>query len=174
MPIKAECPNCKARFSAESHYVGKRGKCPKCEQSFIVESIKEDFPPEPAITRESPAVDSEKWARNFQDDQKFIPPIPVESPKTMALSSYPTPSFSGLKFLCWGLITMFSLGFFAGVLLLAMGFINAEPEVAVAGATILYGSLPFLLVKEVITLLLHLERNTRRAAEGIEQLTQAH
>ncbi len=36
MKLKFECPNCASSFNVPEEYAGKRAKCAKCNQSFVV------------------------------------------------------------------------------------------------------------------------------------------
>lgn len=37
--MRTQCPNCKAVFKVPDEYKGKKSKCPKCKQSFVLDKL---------------------------------------------------------------------------------------------------------------------------------------
>jgi predicted Zn finger-like uncharacterized protein len=86
--MKTQCPNCKARFSANETSVGKQAKCPKCGRSFAVEPFVETpvavEPPvkSPPLARPRPLAGPEP----VETPVKVAEPVKEEKPEPKAAS----------------------------------------------------------------------------------------
>ncbi len=74
--MRTQCPNCNARFTVKEQNVGKRAKCPKCSQPFIIEEFVE-APVETPIEAPAQAPVEEK-PEPEKAPTPAVPPRPVE------------------------------------------------------------------------------------------------
>ena len=66
--MKTQCLHCKKLFNAPDEYNGKKGKCPKCKQSFIIGKLPSDGNNKPDNFSEQNKSDSNLHQDNFLDD----------------------------------------------------------------------------------------------------------
>ena len=62
---KTQCSNCQSTLRLKAGLIGKKVRCPKCEQAFIVTEIKDD-----GVVRENTSSAMEKSQKNQQEARK--------------------------------------------------------------------------------------------------------
>ena len=58
MPVTIACEHCGANFRVASKFLGRRGKCPKCEHVFLIESPSDGRVAEPSDSATKPSSPS--------------------------------------------------------------------------------------------------------------------
>ena len=163
MPFTATCPHCDATFTAPDAYAGKKGKCNKCGEKFVIER--------PASLTAVAAAEEEaedSWIDNIADEPPALA-NPVRSPASLFREVTPLKrNFGTLKLfaIAYGLlgVLILCIAVFAGVMALVDG--RAEGLLIIGSGVLL--CLPMLVVREIITLALAVEENTRITAEVLQ------
>jgi predicted Zn finger-like uncharacterized protein len=94
--MKTQCPNCNARFSTSDASAGKQAKCPKCEESFVIQPFIEtpaaEKPPvtiqkqvETKVQKAEPAETASKIATPKVSPLKGPEPVKTKASKTTGL-----------------------------------------------------------------------------------------
>jgi len=180
MPITAECPHCRARFSAEAHHVGRKGRCPKCKNAFEVQPVERekvaavDQPTPPPATHQTES----DWKFEVVNDPPPIRETIQEPATTQYVNQTPPPSFRQLKgpstvamrFLSFVFVVLFALSFIGGLLGIIGCLALESAAMLLPSIALMAGSFSWLLIRELITFILAIERNTRETANRVAQL----
>jgi len=100
--MKAQCPTCRARFNAPDQAVGRKVKCPKCNQPFVICTLAQNSTQETCsscktvISQHQQAyvyksnIVCERCYNNLKVGEQKPPPAPgaEEKPKSKKLSKY--------------------------------------------------------------------------------------
>ncbi len=162
----AECPHCSCTFQAQESYLGRKGCCSKCGESFVVQR-----PAMPNISNTNIPKPDESDIPNLPDfNPEYATQSEVQEEKKASLFSS-NRKFYSLKFLS-------SIYLFVGAIIL-FGGIAASIAIFFTGSGQLFFPVFFtsvctgmtmLLIGEIIDVVLAIEENTRITAEKVNEL----
>ncbi len=171
----AECPHCGCTFQAQESYLGKKGRCSKCGESFVVQrpvtkpEINENSsfsPPEQTPVSTTPP-----------EEVKYIDheqPSNIEGRKKLNFSisrNFSTLNILSLVYGVMGALVLI-LGVCIGLYLFAMSLATEAPSPAglmMIPLSVLIGT-TLLVTRELINVVLAVEENTRITAEAVNEL----
>lgn len=168
MLFTATCPHCSAKFKASDEYVGKKGKCQKCGETFIIE--------EPVVVSRRKVDlddDPEPKTGELEDDLGSLADAISSSPgMTSSVKPLVSPSFGVLRMLISLYVVLAAISILAGVVVAMYLWIRKDdfPSAALMFAAGVFTALPLLLVSELIQLALQIDKNTNFAANKLEEI----
>jgi len=171
----AECPYCGCTFQAQESYLGKKGRCSKCGESFVVhrpaskpaanEDLKLSLPEQPPVPIKPPEEIS-------YAGQEQSPIVETQNKQTFSISH----NFSTLKILSmiYGVMgaLVLVLGVCIGLYLFATSIAVEDPSptgLMMIPPSVLLGT-TLLVTRELINVALAVEENTRITAETVNEL----
>jgi len=159
----AECPHCGCTFQAQESYLGKKGRCSKCGESFVVQRT---------------AMPDISNANIPKSDEVDIPDLPDFNPDSVTFPSKTEKEKTVVSRKFYTLNFIASLYFFIGAVILFGGITISLAQLFIGSAELFLpiftastsAGLTMLLFREIIVVILAIEENTRITAEAISQL----